>query len=183
MKKNFTAISFPFSLIALIFSCQIVAQTSFENQTIDDNFNSPARVYLMLNQGKAGFISMPGIVHQFYIPEFTGVMLECIRVIDSIAGSTTSTHQTGFTPNEINVFPNPFNDNLIIQLPENLDGEVNVTISNLTGQILYEKNFNSRLNSGEVLQLDLSGLTISKSVLILQITNEILIFKERLMQN
>ncbi|MEA1875221.1 MAG: T9SS type A sorting domain-containing protein [Bacteroidota bacterium] len=157
----------------------------FASGTADANYANCQEAYnqLMQNQGKAKFVSMQGVGHDFYFPEFTNVMLQCINYIDSIAGSTTSTHQLGFAPHEINVYPNPFNDNLTIQLPEVFEGEVNISISNMIGQIIYEKDCNTISNSGKTIQLNLSELTIFNSVLILQIENQNNIFRKRIVKN
>ena len=157
----------------------------FASGTADPNYSRTQEAFnqLMLNQAKAGFVSIPGVGHEFYIPQFTDVMMECVNIIDSIAVSTTSTHQLGFAPNEINVFPNPFNDNLNIQLPENLDGEVDISIRNLIGQVVYAKNHITRYNSGETIQLNLSATTIPNSVLILQIENKNNISRKRIIKN
>jgi len=65
----------------------------FASGTSDPNYTRTQEVYnqLMQNQGKARFLSMQGVGHDFYFPEFSNVMLQCINYIDSIAGSISST--------------------------------------------------------------------------------------------
>ena len=74
---------------------------------------------------------------------------------------------------DISVYPNPFSDNLYIQLPENFKGNFTFRVTDLTGKTIYAQSQNdksfvwngSSLPKGVyVLSIENNGKTITKKV-------------------
>ena len=78
--------------------------------TLDPSYNNSLRVYdsLVTHNAHAKFISMEGVGHDFWIPEFIIEMMNGIHYIDSIVDIITSSEDKVESNFKIKVFPNPF---------------------------------------------------------------------------
>jgi hypothetical protein len=138
---------------------------------------------LMSNHGRAGFVSMPGVGHDFYIPEFTNAMLESILIIDSIAGITSSVTSSECLFNETKVFPNPFTDQINLQLSEDFHGDVSIRVSNLIGQELFSQVVHTQAYPRNLIHLDLKRCCASNNILMLQVSNNGNYFSKKIIKH
>lgn len=83
----------------------------------------------------------------------------------SICGSLLSNED--FTVNKVKVFPNPFDSELTIKLPESLTEKYTVEILNFLGQKVFSKELNNN-NYNEIKNLDF----LEKGIYVLQIKME-----------
>jgi len=86
----------------------------------------------------------------------------CLTVVE---GNTSSIGSTNLREQPIKVFPNPFGDNLQIDLSDISDAQV-VTIENIQGITVFENNIDAQSD-----KMEISNLNIPSGVYILRITS------------
>ncbi len=117
--------------------------------TLDPSYNYAVRVYdsLVAHNANAKFISMEGIGHDFWIPEFNIEMMNGIHYIDSIVDIITSSSYKTENNFNIKVYPNPFKNrtNIEIQISE-LSKDYQLLLIDIYGNLI-ETIFNSKLTT------------------------------------
>jgi len=107
--------------------------------TLDASYNNSLRVYdsLVTHNAHAKFISMEGVGHDFWIPEFNIEMMNGIHYIDSIMDIITSYGDVYEKKNKLNIFPNPFNQNTQIRIGLiNTNEEIRLVLHDLYGNLV-----------------------------------------------
>ena len=137
--------------------------------SLDPNYNMAQQAFnnLMAEKGRAGFVTIPGVGHDFYIPEVTETIIECIRIIDSINENSTGLNDTERMKGNIRIYPNPFGEKINIEFPDNYQGESEISLLDVTGRELYRKRF-----SGSDISLDMGGVNVKEGMLYLRIRND-----------
>lgn len=83
-------------------------------------------------------------------PYFIGITIDFTAVFSDIVGVNDWNYEN------ITVYPNPFSDEIHIGLPQSIDTEVNFSIADITGKILYN---GSQKHNGQSLNIDSAFLS------------------------
>jgi len=156
----------------------------FAAGTLDANYTKAQEAYdqIIEHQGRAGFVSIPGVGHDFYFAEFTEVMMECINFIDSLVANSTSVGSLDAESDIFKAYPNPYSNFLSIVLPQTLTGTVEISMFNIMGQEVYNKRFRNIDNHSSPLHLNFSDLEIPDGTIILQLKNQQRTLHEKLIR-
>jgi len=84
------------------------------------------------------------------------------------------------TLNTINLYPNPVNEQLTIQFTQNNNQPVNVSLTNLSGQLILSKIFEVQQNG--VSELQLNTVAISKGVYLITVDTGTQVYYQKLMK-
>lgn len=117
--------------------------------TLDPSYFNSTRIYdsLEAHNANAKLISMPGIGHDFWIPEFNIEMMHGIQYIDSIVDIITLSSQKIENRSSIKVYPNPFysSTNIEVEVSE-INAHYQLLLFDIYGN-LVETIFNGRTSA------------------------------------
>lgn len=166
-----------------------VASYTLLADTLNGNFRNPIAVYQSGNTGFDTSIAFTygqirNIITPFQIPANQHVSLK-FKVLasssvftmssDTIVVNFTLGYNVGvnnkLTAHELVVYPNPVNDKLMIQLPENVGNTAKIEVMDLTGKVLLSQSVESVINS---LSIDCNLLKTGMYLVKLQSDNLIL---------
>ena len=125
--------------------------------TLDASYNNSLRVYdsLVTHNAYAKFISMEGVGHDFWIPEFNIEMMNGIHYIDSIKGIITSYSDVCEKKNKLDIFPNPFSQNTQIEISLiNTNEEIRLVLYDLYGNLIMVIFEGRIIGKKEIFQLN-----------------------------
>jgi len=81
--------------------------------------------------------------------------------------------------NTINLYPNPVNEQLTIQINQNTNEFVNISLTNLQGQLMFNKVYDAQVGSNE---LQLNTESLSKGIYVVAIDNGTTVYYQKLMK-
>jgi hypothetical protein len=73
------------------------------------------------------------------------------------------------TKTDFSIYPNPANDRIFVQPGVQMEGTVNLSISDLTGRVVYSTTFWNTI-AGQAISINTAGL--AEGVYVLQLTTE-----------
>ena len=111
--------------------------------TLDQYYNNAVELYdsLVAHQANAKLISMEGIGHEIWIPEFNIKMMNGFHYIDSIANTITSSKSDHNNSFNVSVFPNPVEQKLFIEINNNQNQHKTVSVYNMLGYEIINQCF------------------------------------------
>lgn len=121
--------------------------------------------YSLASFGNGGATPQSNIIFRFVFQSDEGVNEEGVIIDNFVIEGTLSTNENNFET--FNVWPNPSNGNVNIQL--NTSDKVNVTLFDIRGRNVYNKVFNS---SGAMFNQEINFNSLEKGIYILNVESE-----------
>ncbi len=110
--------------------------------TADGSYTKNVTLYdsLIFHNGFGKFNSLPGIGHVWNYAGRVGELMECFNWIDSIYNANVQVDNPENYNFDMNIYPNPADNYLKINLENIKDNEVEVLVSNINGKLIYREN-------------------------------------------
>jgi|GEM_PF-2698137 len=163
--------------------------------TLAGNFRNPIASYISKNSGadssvsltyaqlrtllnSLGFVNSQTATIKFRVTASSGpftALSDTLFLFLTLGNGLSINNSNG---NNLNVYPNPFTNNISIQMPSNTAKSVDVEIVDITGKIIYSENVLT--NSLNEVNVNTNALT--KGIYILKVLNDNQVFTKKIIK-